>query len=934
MRKPTLRRKNSIRPLVLVAFAGLLTTATPASAQTPATASATPAAVSTCHPTRLRCEYLTDPLGIDVTQPRLDWILTGSRTTPRHLLQTGYQILVASSPELLARDQGDLWDSGQVTSDATSQIAYAGRSLDSRARCYWKVRSWDSTGKVTPWSTPASWEMGLLHPYDWSATWIAGPLPADPAHEYQPPPILRSDFPLSASPVVRARLYVTALGLYEMHLNGRRVGDHLLAPDWTDYSKRVRYQVYDVTALVAPGANTLAGLLGNGWYCGHIGNGGFQAWGKAPALFAQLEVAHADGTVERVVTDGQWKTHASPIVASDFMLGESYDARQEITSWDRPGLDTRVWSAATVRDEPARALDGQADQPVRETAELKPRSLTEPKPGHYTFDLGQNMVGVVRLRVTAPAGTTITLRHGEMLNGDGTLYTQNLRGAPSVDTYTCKGGGEETWQPRFTFHGFRYVELTGLPRRPAPDAVRGIVIGTDFPPTGEFSCSDPRVNQLQSNIQWGMRGNYLSVPTDCPQRDERMGWMGDAEIFIRTATYNGDVAAFFTKWLVDVDDAQRDGQFTDISPSPQGHAHGGSGTPAWGDAGVICPWTIYLMYGDTRILRQHLPAMTRWVEWCRAHSTGLIRDHDRGSDYGDWLSQGEGGQNELIGTAYFAYVTSLVARSYDAIGDSANAAKYAQLADAIRQAFEQRYVQPDGHIASDTQAAYAMALRFDLLPPDLRRRAAAYLADNIARHQNHLTTGFVGVSYLLPALTSENRVNDAYHLFLQDTFPSWLFSVKHGATTVWERWDGWTPENGFQNPGMNSFNHYSLGSCGEWMFDTVAGIGVDPAQPGFRHILLRPQPGPGLTEARGTFDSIQGRIATQWKVSGGRFSLHVTVPVNTTATLGLPTADPASVREGGQRIAAHPEIEVQPVQGGPPQYEIGSGDYDFTCALP
>ena len=530
-------------------------------------------------------------------------------------------------------------------------------------------------------------------------------------------PYLRTEFTL-AKPVARARLYATALGLYDMRLNGQRVGDHLLAPDWTDYSVRSRYQDYDVTSMVKQGANAWGAQVGNGWYSGHIGNGAFQVLGKVPALLAQLEVIYADGSTERFVTDASWKRHAGPILSADFMLGENYDAQREIVGWDQPGLDLNTWIPASVRIEPVRPLDGQVDEPVRQTAELHAKSMKEVSPGRWVYDFGQNMVGVLRLNVTAPAGTRVVLRHAEMVNEDGTLYTANLRSAPSVDTYICKGGGRETWQPRFTFHGFRYAQISGLPSAPAQDDVTGIVIGSVVP-DGFFSSSSESVNQLQSNIQWGMRGNYLSVPTDCPQRDERMGWMGDAQVFIRTAAYNGDIAAFFTKWLVDVTDSQTDkGGFTDVAPIPKPaeKTYGPPSVPAWGDAGVICPWTIYLMYGDRRILEQHLPSMTKWVEWCRSLSTDLIRDHGRGHDYGDWLSQNENTNKELIGTAYFAYSTLLVSKSYAAVGDKANAEKYGDLFEQIKTAFLKRYSDSPGHLKDNTQAAYAMALRFDLLP--------------------------------------------------------------------------------------------------------------------------------------------------------------------------------------------------------------------------
>jgi alpha-L-rhamnosidase len=952
----------------------------------------------------LRCEYLVNPLGIDATSPRLSWTITSARRGEK---QTAYQVLVASTAKSLEAGQGDLWDSGKVISDETSQIVYAGKLLTSRQSCFWKVRVWDRDGKPGAWSSVAQWHLGLLNTADWSAKWITAEVPEaanqgalvirratyqaiengggadvtaalarqvnanrlsvevnnktlgiDPApnlvkrlrvdyelhgkaftkeiDEHQRLVIpdesagvryLRKSFNLK-SPVRQAVLYASALGLYEIRLNGQRVGDHVLAPDWTDYRQRVRYQAYDVTAMVKPGDNALGALLANGWFSGKLGNGAHQFFGKVPALLAQLEVIYADGRTERIGTDASWKSHASPILASDFMLGEDYDARLEVKGWDQPGLDDSKWIPTAVRDESSRKLDAQVMEPVRKISEIRPKAVSEPKPGCWTYDLGQNMVGVVRLKVSAPAGTKVTLRHAERLNPDGSLYTKNLRGAPSVDHYICKGGGVETWQPLFTFHGFQYVELTGLAGKPDLDAVTGIVIASDTPPVGEFVCSDARINQLQSNIVWGQRGNYLSVPTDCPQRDERLGWMGDAQVFIRTATYNADVAAFFTKWMVDVDDGQTpEGSFADVSPNTMGV----NGVPAWGDAGVICPWTIYEVYGDKRMLERHLPAMTKWIEYMLAHSTGLIRDKDRGNDYGDWLSIGADTPKDLIGTAYFAYSTRLVAKSCHALGRMAEAHKYEQLFQDIKAAFNKRYVSPDGRIRGNTQCVYAMALKFDLLPAELRPRAAQYLEDDIKAKGNHLSTGFVGVSYLLPVLTQADKTDTAYGLLLQDTFPSWLFSVKHGATTIWERWDGWTPEKGFQDPGMNSFNHYSLGSCGEYLFGYVGGI--RPASPGFKTILIDPVIQDGLNWAKTRYASIQGPIATAWKREGKHLALEVVIPANTTATICIPAAGLASVTEGGKPVASAPGVQFLRMEKGRAMFEVGGGTYQFTSAM-
>ena len=741
------------------------------------------------------------------------------------------------------------------------------------------------------------------------------------------PRYLRKPFDLKA-PVARAVLYASALGLYEVRLNGQRVGDHVLAPDWTDYRKRVHYQAYDVTSLVKQGGNAMGALLANGWFSGHIGNGANEFFGKVPAFLAQLEVTYADGRTEQIVTDASWKSHPSPILSSDFMLGETYDSRLELKNWDQPGLDESQWASTSERDESARRLEAQAMEPVRQICELKPKTVTEPKPGHWVYDLGQNMVGVVRLKVSAPAGTEVTLRHAEMLNPDGTIYTTNLRGAPSVDHYTCKGNDTETWQPRFTFHGFRYVEITGLTGQPNLDTVTGVVIASDDARTGEFSCSDPRINQLQSNIQWGQRGNYISIPTDCPQRDERLGWMGDAQVFIRTATYNADVAAFFSKWLVDVDDGQTaEGSFGDVNPNTMNC----NSVPAWGDAGVICPWTIYEVYGDKRILEQHLPAMTKWVEYLRAHSTELIRDKDRGNDYGDWLSIGADTPKDLIGTAYFAYSTHLLAKSYRALGRTEEAMKYEQLFESIKVAFNKRYVAADGRITGNTQCDYAMALKFELLPENLRPIAAQYLEEGIKAKNGHLSTGFVGVSYLLPVLTQAGKADAAYKLLMQDTFPSWLFSVKHGATTIWERWDGWTPEKGFQDPGMNSFNHYSLGSCGEYLFGGIGGI--RPASPGYKTIAIEPIIRDGLTWANTRFDSIQGQIATSWKVEGKHLALEVVVPANTTALVSIPAKDAKSITESGKPVKKSKEVKLLRQEKDKVVFEVGSGTYKFASEL-
>lgn len=954
-------------------------------------------------PQELRCEYLTDPLAVHEPRPRLSWTLRADRRAER---QTAYRVQVASSATLLAGGHADLWDSGTVESGQTAHIEYAGKPLNSRQVCHWRVRAWDRDGREGAWSEPAVWEMGLLTTEDWIAKWIdAAPSPVrltiqraryaaedrslekdvtetvaarmnnvggdliisnealggDPAFgkrkrltvEYSHEgvsrvaeadegatlslpsgrlPCLRRGFTLS-KPVARARLYATALGVYELSLNGQRIGDHYLAPGWTDYRKRVHYQVFDVTGMLSPGAHALAAMIGPGWFCGRVGLFGISKfYGDAPALIAQLEVVYTDGTTERIVTDGTWRVHAGPLVMADIMRGETCDATHAVAGWQKPGFNDSEWGAAVVRDE-SRFLQGEIAEPVRAIAELPARTLSEPAPGRWTFDLGQNMVGVVRLKVLAPRGTVITIRHGEMLNPDGTLYTANLRGAPCIDTYICAGTGVETWQPRFTFHGFRYVELTGLPSKPELDAVTGIVLSSATPPAGTFECSDPRLNQLSSNIVWGQRGNYLSVPTDCPQRDERMGWMADTQVFVPTAAYNADIAAFMTKWITDVIDAQReDGAHSDVAPVTRGLSYG---TPAWADAGTIVPWLMYQIYGDKRILERSIDSMIRWLEWCRTHSTGLLRDRDRGNDYGDWLSINADTPKDVLGTAYFAHSTDLVARSLRVLGRNDEAAKYEQLFADIKAAFNAAYVAPDGRIKGDTQTVYIVGLRFNLLSDANRAKALEYLTKDIASKGNRLSTGFVGVSHLLPVLSDNGCADLAMTLLLQDEFPSWLYSVKHGATTIWERWNGYTPETGpHPDIGMNSFNHYALGSCGQWMFSDVAGIKPHAEAVAFSKLDIRPNFRGPLTSASATYHSIRGTIACSWKRDGERYELKVTIPPNVTALVSMPGGGLAEILESGRPFEQAGIGGVRIDYGATTELQIGSGTYHFAIRPP
>ncbi len=744
-------------------------------------------------------------------------------------------------------------------------------------------------------------------------------------------PYLRRSFTAQKT-VTSARLYATALGAYEMFLNGERVGTDRLSPGWTDYAKRVRYQVHDVTDRIKPGENVLGAIVAPGWFSGRAGLfHARQFYGTTPALLAQLEITYSDGSSERIATDGSWVRHDGPLLAADILDGEVHDARLEIDGWCTSDIDATSWTPVGLRKE-SRTLQAETDAPVCVLQQLPARSVTEPSPGHFTFDLGQNMVGVACLRVHATRGTVVTVRQGEMLSPDGTLYTANLRGAAATDTYICKGSPVEVWEPQFTYHGFRYVEVTGLSQAPLVSDVTGTVLGSDVTPWNLFSCSDPRIDRLQANIMWGMCGNYVSIPTDCPQRDERMGWMADAQVFAPTAAFEADVAAFLSKWMIDVDDAQRaDGAHSDVAPAMKGLSYG---TPAWADAGTIVPWTLYQMYGDERVLERHIDSMVRWVEWCRAHSTGLIRDHDRGNDYGDWLSVDAETPKDLIGTAYFAHSTDLVTRSLRVLGRKDDAEKYAQLFADIKAAFVAKYVDADGRVTGGTQCGCVLALQFDLLPQSLRQATLERLIADIESRGWHSSTGFVGTGDLLPTLSAGGRSDIAYRLLMQDTFPSWLFSVTHGATTIWERWDGWTPEQGVHpDASMNSFNHYAFGSCGRWLFESVAGIQPDPDHPGFEHFSVRPNVAGPLTHASATYRSIHGLIGSHWSVDGDHLLLDIEIPANTRANVFVPSDEGAAVSESKHALDATEGIRVVRRDKDGVLLDVGSGTYAFTSKL-
>ncbi|MCC7491700.1 MAG: family 78 glycoside hydrolase catalytic domain [Fimbriimonadaceae bacterium] len=723
--------------------------------------------------------------------------------------------------------------------------------------------------------------------------------------EALPVTLLRSELTLPA--VRRATLYATALGAYRCRVNGQSVSDAVLAPEWTSYHQRLQYQAYDVTALLREGPNCLAALLGDGWYAGRIGMAqafvkrARAVYGRRTALRVQLDVELADGTRRTFGSDATWRvTRNGSIRSADIYDGTVEDGRQRLPGWDQVGFETAAWSSAAVLPAPPAKLVAQPNEPIRPILELPPVALTEPQPGVHVYDFGQNLVGRARLTFRGPAGTAVRLRHAEMLNDDGTVYVTNLRGAPQIDRYTLAGSGEEVFEPEFTYHGFRYLELTGLPAAPRIGDAVGVVFCSAAPEVAQFECSDASLNRLQQNLLWTQRANFMSTPTDCPQRDERLGWMGDILAYGQTAAYMMDLGAFYTKWLRDVrDDQATDGRFPDFAPQPYDANVQFSGVPGWGDAGVFVPWLCWTQYGDRRVLQEMFAPICRWVDWIAAHNPNHLWQQRRYNDYGDWLNGdtliaegwpkrgGEMPKDQFATTMYFRS-TQLAADIAKLLDRPAEEAKYRGLAEQIREAFQRTWLTADFQLRGATQAGYAMALNFDLIPAAGRAQAVEHLVGELAKYRDHISTGFHSTHRLMLELSDAGRGELAWKLLTNRTFPSWLYSIDNGATTIWERWDGYVKGRGFQNPGMNSFNHWALGAVGEWIFQRIGGLRPDPSRPAWQHVQIAPTPGGGVSWSKCSYRSPRGLLRCDWRREGGVLHLSGSLPPNVTATLILP----------------------------------------------
>jgi alpha-L-rhamnosidase len=871
----------------------------------------------------LRTEYKTNPVGIDISEPRLSWQM---QTNQRNSMQTAYEIRAALSIEGLRKNC--IWITGKIPSDQSIHVPYAGSKMQSFERVYWQVRIWDNHKRVSGWSEPAFWEMGLLNRAEWEGFWITPDL-EESISTSQPCPYMRKEF-LVKGPVSEARLYISSQGLYQAEINGRRVGNQEFTPGWTSYKNRIQYQTYDITDYLRVSDNAIGILLGDGWFRGNLGwNNNRNVYGEKLAVIAQIRIIYNDGTIAYITTDESWRSSTGPILKSDIYNGETYDARRELTGWSQPGYDEKDWKGTKIAETPKAVLIAPQGPPVSKIQELKPVRILKTGSNSYLVDMGQNMVGWINIKATGKAGDTIILKHAEVLDKEGRIYFDNLRSAQQTNIYILKGKGEEIFEPHFTFQGFRYIEITGYPGTLASDKISGIVIHSDMESTGGFSCSDSLINQLQHNIIWGQKGNFLDVPTDCPQRDERLGWTGDAQVFSPTACFNMNTASFYTKWLRDLAADQNDnGRVPHVIPS----VFNDGGATGWADAAIIIPWTVYLSYADSTILRVQYPSMKKWLEYMvnRAGSDYIWQEDWH---FGDWLSfddnspsyMGAYTSTDLIATAYFAHAADLMAKIAAILDEKEDSQHFQALNKKIKQAFLNEFVTPNGRVVANTQTAYTLALAFNLIDSARMEKAAANLALDVKKF-NHITTGFLGTPLICQTLTDHGYIDLAYRLLTRKEYPSWLYPVTMGATTIWERWDGIKPDSTFQDKGMNSFNHYAYGAIGKWMYEVIAGIGIDTENPGYKNILIHPRPGGGLTYAKAFHESMFGRINSGWKIADGEFILDITIPPNTTASVYIPgnametmiNSTPLSQYKGATFPTADKSI-----------LKIGSGDYQI-----
>ena len=878
-------------------------------------------AISQVKVTSLLTENKTNPIGLDMASPRFSWAIESAK---RNASQTAYEIKITEAKKLV-------WSSDKVNSNQSVYIDYAGPKISSNTKYNWQVRVWDNQGIASEWSASNSFQTALLSVSDWQAKWI---VPGFVEASNRPSPIFRKQF-AATKKLVSAIANITAHGMYEAQINGQRVGDAYLTPGWTSYSTRLQYQTYDVTNLIKTGANAIGISLGSGWYRGIIGfSNNKDFYGKDIALLFQLNITYSDGSKEIVISDDSWKANTGSIEYSEIYNGETVDARKEKAGWATANFNDESWLPAKLANFDKANLIATQNELVKKHEVFKPvKIFTTPK-GEKVIDFGQNLVGWVVMKAKGNEGDKITLSHAEVLDKQGNFYTENLRAAKAQNTYVLSGVGLETFEPHFTWQGFRYLRIEGYPGEITADNFSAVALYSDMKPTGEFTSSNTLVNQLQHNIQWGQKGNFLDVPTDCPQRDERLGWTGDAQVFSRTATFNMNVHSFFAKWLKDLAADQKDGKVPFVVPNVIGAD--ALNSTGWADVATIIPWNLYIAYGDKKILADQYASMKAYVE-----SINKVAKDDlwnTGFHFGDWLFYRPEDDNDgksavtdkyLIAQCFYAHSTQLLINAATVLNKKEDMALYTAQLSRIKAAFMKEYVSPNGRLISGTQTAYTLALNFDILPENLRQQAAKRLVENIESYGNHLTTGFLGTPYLCHVLTRFGFTNVSYKLLLQEKYPSWLYPVKMGATTIWERWDGQKPDSSFQSVGMNSFNHYSYGAIGDWMYRQMVGLDTYEDGAGYKHSKVQPHIGGGFTNASASLDTYYGKLSSGWKLQGEDIYLDVIIPANTTSSVFIPTKDATKVSENGQALSTVNRLKIIGQKDDYLETQLGSGEYHF-----
>tara|TARA_R110002051_G_scaffold318695_1_gene401385 strand:- start:25223 stop:27931 length:2709 start_codon:yes stop_codon:yes gene_type:complete len=836
-------------------------------------------------------EGFKNPLGFYDATPTFSWQLPVSEAV---VSQSAYQIVVASNPDLLPENP-DLWDSDQQKSAQSTWVKYQGKPLQSRQKVYWQVKYWNQNKEASNWSEINHFELGLLNNTDWQAQWIGLDTKAEGILGSQEniihrPQYVRKDFELS-NDVASARLYITAKGVFDVAINGEDVSDDVMPPGYTPYKKRIETITYDVSDFIESGANTIGIEVAAGWHSGRLGwMKSYWSDTESPKVIAQLEITMKDGSKQVILSDESWKgTTNGPIRLSEIYDGETYDANLEMPEWTTDNFDDSNWksvNAFPVTEDIK--LEPKRHSTVKSKIEVASKEIIK-KEGAVIFDLKQNMVGVPLLKVPMKKGETLKVRFAEMLSPDGTFYTENYRSAASTNYYTASKDGMIEWKPKFTFHGFRYVELSGFDasKDASKDWVTGIVQYSDFEENGTFTSSHEKLNQLQSNIVWGLRGNFLDIPTDCPQRDERMGWTGDAQVFGPTSMFNADVYKFWASWLQSVRESQYDnGGIPWVVPDVLNNNKVSSG---WGDVCVIIPWKIYFRTGDKTILEENYDMMKKWVQHHQETSKDYISHMN---SFADWLQPyPENGDtkgdtsHDLISTAFFANAAKLTAQTAEVLGKKEDQAKYEALYKTVAQAFDKEYFNEDGTLknVAATQTSYLLALAFNLLPEAKQGLVKTHLLGKLKDADNHLRTGFLGTPLLSEVLDNTGEVDLMYKLLFNETYPSWFYSINQGATTIWERWNSYSKEEGFNPQNMNSLNHYAYGAIGEWMYERIAGIA--PLEAGYKKIRIAPQPKAPLTSASASYVTPFGKVSSSWKIENKIFYLETTIPPNTTATI-------------------------------------------------